>query len=85
MLTSKDIQERLSVTAKQVEMAIYSGYIPTPKPSDDLFGEPRWSARRLEPFLLDWANRINSQSLKEQTFLHAQSLKRPISAVMADT
>ena len=62
MITVKDIMERLGVTEKQVEMAVYSGYIP--KPTDVVFDRQRWSARKIEPFLKDWETRIKRRSVK---------------------
>ena len=44
--------ERLGVTQTQVDMAVYSGYIP--KPQEWAFGSLVWSARKIEPFLKNW-------------------------------
>lgn len=60
MITQQDIMERLGVTQAQVEMAIYSGYII--KPTSIIFDEPRWSARKIEPFLKDWEARIRRRN-----------------------
>lgn len=62
MVTDQEIIKRLGVTEKQLEMAIYSGYIPKPwkRSSFEMF----WSARKIEPFLQNWERRLAKSSIK---------------------
>lgn len=52
MITFKDIEERLKVTNKQVEMAVYSGALPSPNENNE------WDPEHVEFFIQTWANRI---------------------------
>ena len=53
-ITANDIMERLQITAMQLEMAEYSGYIP---PSVN--GE--WDADKLEEYLVRWQAKLDKK------------------------
>ena len=53
-LSKTDIMQRLNVTAMQVEMAEYSGYIP---PSVNGV----WDAAKLEEYLVRWQDKLNKK------------------------
>lgn len=61
-ITANDIIERLQITAMQLEMAEYSGYIP---PSTD----KEWDADKLEEYLVRWQAKLDKKrkSIKDNS------------------
>lgn len=55
-VTVKDVCDRLIVTETQVLMAIYSGALPNPNEYNE------WESTHVEPFLINWQDRINRRN-----------------------
>lgn len=53
MITIDDIMEQLDVTYQQVNMAIYSGYLP--QPTIDGIG---WEQNHIDWFINNWRQKI---------------------------
>ena len=61
MITVQDIMSRLSVTEKQVEMAVYSGAIPAP---DNSISNVWIDEARVRPYLDHWEKRLKLAKLR---------------------
>lgn len=59
MITIEDIETRLNVSTKQIEMAIYSGMIPTPNERG------AWDENHIEPFLMWWKSKLDRSQKRE--------------------
>lgn len=53
-ITANDIIERLQITAMQLEMAEYSGYIPRSVNNE-------WDADKLEEYLVRWQTKLDKK------------------------
>ena len=62
MITVQDIMSRLSVTEKQVEMAVYSGAIPAP---DNNISNVWMNKERIQPYLDHWEKRLKRKREKD--------------------
>jgi hypothetical protein len=54
MITINDIINRLNLTRTQVDMAIYSGYLPKPTINDNA-----WEDNHINWFISNWEAKLN--------------------------